>query len=131
MCFGLSTSVVSSLEKNEFSSLSRYQLPTAALLGVGPCEISPIHVGMSTRVIAFQVLFRQPYYLWSHLILGRFLIMKWILQFVFNIFRFSVSLCLVVCVVLSFSFFYVTVLCLFMWYYLCGIGYMSPFQSNF
>jgi hypothetical protein len=50
-----------SLEKTDSASLCSHQLPVDFHLGVGPCEISCIHTGLSTNVIV-KTLFRQQYF---------------------------------------------------------------------
>lgn len=45
--------------KTNSSSLSSYSLPVALHVGLSPCEISPVNVGMSVGIIIIQVFFRQ------------------------------------------------------------------------
>lgn len=70
MCLGLSTWIGQPmgepLEETNSHSLSKhwpFHLDEVTLrLDVGPCGISPAHVGMSTSIIILLVLFRQPNY---------------------------------------------------------------------
>lgn len=51
-----------SLENTGFLTFSLSQFhPVALHGGVGPCESSPIHIGLSIGSVILQVLFRQPY----------------------------------------------------------------------